>query len=653
MDIQLVGVSNYAVWGATVRTNLRTAKLWGYVDGSILSQDKGIVVTETTSVDKSTSSLSYAAAVGTTSKDKGTLVSSLQTWADIDEIVMGYIFRSVDPSIRLDLLEFTTSRAQWTYLSKRYVQSSGAREYQLRSELDSLRQGELSIQDFFSCLRRIWSELDAMHATGRISTCSCSIQRDRQYLYYFLMRLRPEFEALRAQLLHRSPLPSLDDALTELIAEETRLRALSSATISPESVFTASLHVPRPQPPATGSSRHLPLFETPTNRALSKDTSTDLSQIECRYCHRRGHVKANCPALHRRRSRQARPIAATAESASLSETTTAPSATPDMAQLSSQVQQLQQLLQTAGFLSEPSAMSASTGTDSTWILDSGASHHMTSCGSLLVDCSPVPSDLQIRTADGTSLSVSQCGSITPSSDSSGRLTLSPVLHVPKLSMNLISISRLADSGYTISFTSSSCFVQDPHTGRRIGTGRRMGNLYRLESLHLPPSAPPTLCSSGSVFSAADLWHRRLGHPSEARLKLLFQTGVLGSQSSSFRLSHCESCKLAKHSALPFSIRETVSSNPFDLVHSDIWGPSPLPSMTGFLYYVSFIDDCTRFTWVYLMHRRSDLSSIYRQFSEMIHTQFHCRIKILRTDGAREYLSTELRDILFSHGTLPQ
>src|SRR5262249_21165825 len=102
-------------------------------------------------------------------------------------------------------------------------------------------------QSFFTCLRLIWLELDAIHTYGRISTCSCSLQRDRQYLHHFLMHLCPEFEAFRGQPLHRSPLLSLDDALTELIAEETWLHVLGTG-LGPSKAVLAATSCSQPPP---------------------------------------------------------------------------------------------------------------------------------------------------------------------------------------------------------------------------------------------------------------------------------------------------------------------------------------------------------------------------------------------------------------------
>ena len=119
------------------------------------------------------------------------------------------------------------------------------------------------------------------------------------------------------------------------------------------------------------------------------------------------------------------------------------------------------------------------------------------------------------------------------------------------------------------------------------------------------------------------------------------------------LSTCTGCRLAKHLPLPFSPSEHVSVASFDLVHSDVWGPAPSSSLGGFSYYICFVDDFSRYTWLYLMRSRSDVFSIYCQFTQMIHTQFGKRIKVFRSDGAREYLSTSFRDLFSSHDTLAQ
>ena len=164
------------------------------------------------------------------------------------------------------------------------------------------------------------------------------------------------------------------------------------------------------------------------------------------------------------------------------------------------------------------------------------------------------------------------------------------------------------------------------------------------------SASVSATVSSSAGCSLTRWNSRLDHLSSARLKLLISLGALGSVSLS-PLSVCMGCRLAKHLALPFSSSESISDASFDLVHSNIWGPGPCSSLDGFSYYVCFVDDFSRYTWLYLLRSRSDVLSIYRQFIEMVYTQFGKHIKVFRSDGSREYLFNAFRDLLSSHGTL--
>ena len=136
------------------------------------------------------------------------------------------------------------------------------------------------------------------------------------------------------------------------------------------------------------------------------------------------------------------------------------------------------------------------------------------------------------------------------------------------------------------------------------------------------------------------------------MSTLINKGCLGQTSvqSSF---HYKGCKLGKQIQLPYSSSISHSARPFDLIYSDVWGPAPFATKGGHKYYVIFIDDHSRYIWIYFMKYYSQLCSIYQSFVCMVHTQFSTPIRVFRSDSGGEYLSDVFRQFLSSEGTLAQ
>ena len=115
---------------------------------------------------------------------------------------------------------------------------------------------------------------------------------------------------------------------------------------------------------------------------------------------------------------------------------------------------------------------------------------------------------------------------------------------------------------------------------------------------------------------------------------------------------CESCQLGKHVRSSFRHVESRVDSPSSVIHSDIWDPSRVSSM-GYKYFVTFIDEFSRCTWVFLMKERSEIFSILTSFVNEIKTQFGKTIKILRSDNAKEYFSSAISSFLSVQGILHQ
>ena len=133
------------------------------------------------------------------------------------------------------------------------------------------------------------------------------------------------------------------------------------------------------------------------------------------------------------------------------------------------------------------------------------------------------------------------------------------------------------------------------------------------------------------------------------MKFLASIGALG-KLQTHDVSDCSGCELAKFSALPFNQSIFVSSSPFDLIHSDVWRPSPIPTKGGSRYYVSFIDDHTHYCRVYLMKHRFEFFEIYKAFRALVKTQHSTFIECFTCDLGGEYTSNNFLELLALDGT---
>jgi histone deacetylase 1/2 len=93
--------------------------------------------------------------------------------------------------------------------------------------------------------------------------------------------------------------------------------------------------------------------------------------------------------------------------------------------------------------------------------------------------------------------------------------------------------------------------------------------------------------------------------------------------------------LAISHQLPYSISNKISSAPLDLIYSDVWGPAPC-SVGRHIYYVSFIDDYSKYTWIYLLRQKSDVFQVFKDFQNLVERKFARKIIAMQSDWGGEY-----------------
>jgi hypothetical protein len=95
---------------------------------------------------------------------------------------------------------------------------------------------------------------------------------------------------------------------------------------------------------------------------------------------------------------------------------------------------------------------------------------------------------------------------------------------------------------------------------------------------------------------------------------------------------CDICALSKQCCLPFSASSISSIRPFELIHCDIWGPYKIHSLSGAKYFLTIVDDYSRFTWVFFMHHKHETQNLLINFFSFVKTQFNASIANIRIDN---------------------
>ena len=92
---------------------------------------------------------------------------------------------------------------------------------------------------------------------------------------------------------------------------------------------------------------------------------------------------------------------------------------------------------------------------------------------------------------------------------------------------------------------------------------------------------------------------------------------------------CKECAKGKNIKNPFSKSETKTKGTLELIHSDVCGPMPSTSLSGYEYYVTFIDDYSRKTWIYFLKTKDEVFGKFKEFKALIENHSERRIKTLR------------------------
>ena len=143
-----------------------------------------------------------------------------------------------------------------------------------------------------------------------------------------------------------------------------------------------------------------------------------------------------------------------------------------------------------------------------------------------------------------------------------------------------------------------------------------------------------------------LLHKRLGHPSFHLLETMYPHYF---KNISFDMIVCDACQLAKSRRKTYPSMNLKCNKPFQLIHCDIWGPSPHLDTNGFRWFLVCIDDHSWFCWLYLLKQKSETTRILKNLCQSIRRQFEVNVKGFRTNSAKDFCNSELQTFFVTEG----
>ncbi|XP_047312938.1 uncharacterized protein LOC124916252 [Impatiens glandulifera] len=494
IDVKLDGPASYLRWSRRVRYTLVGRKLEGYLTGAVTKP-----VEDTPAWDD---------------------------WRSIHMLVYVWLLNSMTTPIAANVDGMEDVRCVWEKLKKTYDGvGNNLRVYQVQVEIAACVQGERTVQEYAIELERLW--LDHDYCT-RTLCCTDPAYRKTEACMQdrtmgFLRGLAPTFEQRTAMLLAQPKIPSLEEAVSAMIQEETRIELQAGAGGLPG--VKSALAVSN-----LGGSR----FRGETR--------------ECYNCGEVGHLISACtksPKARnsggrgqsgergRGRGRGRRGGGRGGYRANLMVAGEDNGDGVQEEELSAEDQELlrsySQLLRrkgrgavenasTSGNIatyahlvagtSDTHALASISTVGSPWIIDSGASRHVTGTVGEFSSYTHLEIPESIRTADGTAQPVVGKGTVR-CTDS---LTLSNVLHAPSFPVNLLSISAIIlQLKCVVTFDIPKVIFQEKGTGRRLGTGTWRNGLWFLERKEMDSALASVVERSGGVRSSVEdlllLYHR--------------------------------------------------------------------------------------------------------------------------------------------------
>ena len=185
--------------------------------------------------------------------------------------------------------------------------------------------------------------------------------------------------------------------------------------------------------------------------------------------------------------------------------------------------------------------------------------------------------------------------------------ITDVLYVPDIDQNLLRMGQLIEKGFKVIFEDKWCMIKDTK-GRDVSKVKMRAKSFALNLMEEEQIA--FSCNT----SNAELWHKRLGYYHHAGLLYMQKYNMVkGVPLLEEKLADCVACQYGKQVRNPFPQFAWRAIHKLQLVHTDVGGPQKTSSLKGSKYYIAFIDDDTRFCWIYFLKFKFEVANVFWKY----------------------------------------
>ncbi|KAK1435293.1 hypothetical protein QVD17_01054 [Tagetes erecta] len=292
---------------------------------------------------------------------------------------------------------------------------------------------------------------------------------------------------------------------------------------------------------------------------------------------------------------------------------------------------------------DPKKYELDSGETNTWILDNGASNHMTGNRDWFTSLDKSTTG-RVRFGDDSKVDIEGRGAVILKSKNGQQRVLKDVYYIPSLRSNLISLGQLDEAGYKITMQHGVLNLFEKNGDLLMKVPRSLNRLYKI---NLTVSSP--VCLQAKLDDEAWLWHARLGHLNFDSLRKLAKL-VRGLPPIKHPLETCDSCLIGKQTRTPFGGESSYRANTIlELIYADVCGPISPSTHGGNSYFLLIVDDYSRYMWAFCFKTKDQVPGLLIELIKKVEKETGKEIKAIRTDNGGEFISHMLENFLENKG----